>query len=397
MRSERGRSRSGGGEPGGRQPPLRIFVSYRRADTADAADHLFADLSTRIDWEVFMDIDSIDPGVDYSTVIEESVASCDVLLALIGKRWLAAADEKGRRRLEDPEDWVRMEIQAALDRDVRVIPILLQEAEMPSRDQLPTPLEGLPKRQAHEIDRTHWPDDVGRLEKALEKIHATKGQLAVQPAVSPKPDGPMDGTKRRQALTVGGALVGAVILSAVLVWWLVRDGSPPSNGASPEGESPGAQQPVAGAVYSGETDQGEPMHFRVWLDGRSIRDLTVPLMGECSDGGPFTSTYRQGEATGFVITGGILSGSSSISGVSGEIVSGIFRLHATFEDSGRTAKGVVSEHAEIRTVPRVTRPKSDSRPLQRGDSERWLVLMTSEGLVFSEAVPRTTQPRGHTT
>lgn len=242
MRSERGRSRSGGGEPGGRQPPLRIFVSYRREDTADAADHLFADLSTRIDWEVFMDIDSIDPGVDYSTVIEESVASCDVLLALIGKRWLAAADEKGRRRLEDPEDWVRMEIQAALDRDVRVIPILLQEAEMPSRDQLPTPLEGLPKRQAHEIDRTHWPDDVGRLEKALEKIHATKGQLAVQPAVSPKPDGPMDGTKRRQALTVGGALVGgSSFLRCSCGGWCAmvphRPTGPPQKASRPERNS----------------------------------------------------------------------------------------------------------------------------------------------------------------
>jgi hypothetical protein len=71
-------------------------------------------------------------------------------------------------------------------------------------------------------------------------------------------------------------------------------------------------------------------------------------MGECSDGGPFTPTYRQGEATSFIITGGILSGSSSVRGVSGKIVGGIFRLDERFEDSGRIARGTVSEHAEIR-------------------------------------------------
>jgi hypothetical protein len=107
-------------------------------------------------------------------------------------------------------------------------------------------------------------------------------------------------------------------------------------------------EPIAGAIYSGETDQGESMLSRVYVDGRSIRDLTVPLMGECSDGGPFTSTYRQGEATSFVITGGNPSGSSSIHGVSGEIVGGIFRIDARFEDSGHTARGTVNEHAEIR-------------------------------------------------
>ena len=116
----------------------------------------------------------------------------------------------------------------------------------------------------------------------------------------------------------------------------------------PEGRPSRVSKPVSGAIYSGTTAQAEPLHFRVYVDGRTIRDLTVPLMGECSDHGPFTTTYRQGEAESFVITGGIASGGSSVRGLTGEIVGGIFRITARFEDSGRTARGTVSEHAKTR-------------------------------------------------
>jgi hypothetical protein len=124
------------------------------------------------------------------------------------------------------------------------------------------------------------------------------------------------------------------------------DSQPP---ATRDEEVQEARPPVADAVYSGQTAQSQDMHFQVWVDGRTIRDLTVPLEGKCSDGGPFTSTYRQGTAKTFVITGGILSGSSSIHGRTGEIVGGIFRISGRFHgDSGRMIKGTVSEHAEIR-------------------------------------------------
>jgi hypothetical protein len=111
-----------------------------------------------------------------------------------------------------------------------------------------------------------------------------------------------------------------------------------------------ARRPVPDAVYSGTTAQGNDMHFQVWVDGRSLRNLTVPLEGECTDGGPFTSTYRQGGvARTIVITGGILSGYDTIHGATGEIVSGIFRISGRFHgDSGGMVTGQVSEHAEIR-------------------------------------------------
>jgi hypothetical protein len=153
-------------------------------------------------------------------------------------------------------------------------------------------------------------------------------------------------TLTRLSVIVG--MIASLVGIAAAFGLLGGDGdSQPSAGRTQDGTTPTASKPVAGAVYSGKTDQGESIHFRVYVDGRTLRDLTVPLMGECSDGGPFTSTYRQGEATSFIITGGVLSGSSSIRGVTGRIVGGIFRLDARFEDSGRVARGTVSEHAKI--------------------------------------------------
>jgi hypothetical protein len=149
-------------------------------------------------------------------------------------------------------------------------------------------------------------------------------------------------------ISVITGIIASVVGTLAVLGIVGRDGDdsqPPSTQGEEVAE---ARPPVPGAVYSGRTDQGKDMHLRVYVDGRSIRDLTVPLEGECSDGGPFTTTYRQGSAT-FVITGGILSGSSTVTGVTGEIVSGIFRIYARFQgESGRTVKGTVSEHAEVR-------------------------------------------------
>jgi hypothetical protein len=155
---------------------------------------------------------------------------------------------------------------------------------------------------------------------------------------------------KQLTLTRLSVIVGMIasLVGIAAAFGLIGGGGDGSTGGAEDTTTPAASKPLAGAVYSGKTEQGEPMHFRVYVDGRTIRDLTVPMMGECSDGGPFTTTYRQGAATSFVITGGILSGSSSVHGVSGRIVGGIFRLYARFEDSGRTASGTVSEHADIK-------------------------------------------------
>jgi hypothetical protein len=93
----------------------QIFISYRREDTAGHAGRLYDRLHDRFPQnKIFMDVDTIDPGMDFGAAIEASVSSCDVLIAVIGKRWLTSADEEGRRRLDHPEDFVRREIATAL-------------------------------------------------------------------------------------------------------------------------------------------------------------------------------------------------------------------------------------------------------------------------------------------
>jgi len=106
--------------------PGRIFMTYRREDTAYPAAWLFDRLAGHFGRDqVFKDIDSIELGDDFVEVITAAVGSCDALLALIGDRWLSSTDRDGQRRLDDPGDFVRLEIEAALARDVRVIPILV--------------------------------------------------------------------------------------------------------------------------------------------------------------------------------------------------------------------------------------------------------------------------------
>ncbi|HEY3477235.1 MAG TPA: toll/interleukin-1 receptor domain-containing protein, partial [Anaerolineales bacterium] len=109
-----------------------IFLSYRRLDSEGYAGRLFDRLSAHFGKRnLFMDVVAIDAGVDFAQELEEAVQKCDVLLALIGPQWLTVKDAQGKPRLEDPGDYVRLEIATALARDIRVIPVLLQGTSMP--------------------------------------------------------------------------------------------------------------------------------------------------------------------------------------------------------------------------------------------------------------------------
>src|SRR3954454_18329783 len=106
-----------------------IFISYRREDSIAYAGRLYDRLQAHFgDEQVFMDIDTLRPGEDFVEAIQRTVASCDALVAVIGRSWLMAQDQKGQRRLDDPEDFVRLEIAAALERGIRVIPALVGNA-----------------------------------------------------------------------------------------------------------------------------------------------------------------------------------------------------------------------------------------------------------------------------
>jgi TIR domain len=148
--------------------PRKVFLSYRREDSAAAAgrlsDRLVAELG---DGNVFMGVDGIALGADFVKRLIEEVACCDTLLAVIGPRWLDVIDEAGDRRLDDPNDFVRVEIAAALQRDIPVIPILLDGTKIPRVDRLPPDLKHLSRRNGLDVRQASFHSDVGRLIREL--------------------------------------------------------------------------------------------------------------------------------------------------------------------------------------------------------------------------------------
>jgi hypothetical protein len=148
---------------------FRIFLSYRRDDTSGHAGRLSDRLSDHFgEDQLFMDINTITPGEDFVDAIEAAISSCDVLIAVIGRNWLDATDPSGKRLLDNPEDFVRIEIAAALKRNIRVIPVLVDSASMPRSEQLPDTLVKLARRNAIELSGVRWKHDVGRLIEAIE-------------------------------------------------------------------------------------------------------------------------------------------------------------------------------------------------------------------------------------
>ena len=124
----------------------RIFISYRRDDSAGYAGRIYDRLRALFpDTQIFMDVDTIGLGVDFAQEIDKAVGKCDVLLAIIGPRWLDALDDEGRRRLDNPDDYVRLEIGTALERNIYVIPVLVEGSTLPQLAELPSTLKGLRK------------------------------------------------------------------------------------------------------------------------------------------------------------------------------------------------------------------------------------------------------------
>ena len=149
----------------------RIFISYRRGDATIYAGRLYDALSARAgEDDVFMDVDALEPGVDFVEHIEREVGSCEILVALIDRGWVDVTDAEGRRRLEDPNDFVRLELSTGLARDIRVIPVLVQGATMPRADELPDDLKSLARRNALEIADLRWRHDFARLWEVVEKV-----------------------------------------------------------------------------------------------------------------------------------------------------------------------------------------------------------------------------------
>ncbi|PPK73936.1 TIR domain-containing protein [Methylobacter tundripaludum] len=152
-----------------------LFISYRREDCQGWVGRLAEAVKANFDETVlFLDIESIKPGDDFIEAIEIAVGSCALLLALIGPRWLSVVDKAGNRRLDDPKDFVRLEISIAISRKIRIIPILLGGATMPRPEDLPPELIFMARLQALELTDTRWEYDFEQLAKAIEKIIGTQ-------------------------------------------------------------------------------------------------------------------------------------------------------------------------------------------------------------------------------
>ena len=146
----------------------KIFISYRREDSIAWAGRLYDHLAGHFGAdEVFMDIGGIAPGEDFVRVLDGRIAESDVVIALIGPRWLTAADEHGRR-IDRADDFVRHELAAALRLGKRLIPVLVGGAPMPPDEDLPAVLAGLARCQAREVDDARFAYDVGELIRAIE-------------------------------------------------------------------------------------------------------------------------------------------------------------------------------------------------------------------------------------
>jgi len=159
-----------------------IFISYRRGDTAGHAGRLFDRLSSDFgSTQVFMDVVGIEPGLDFHRAIESAIAACDVLLVVIGRDWVTCTDATGRRRLEDVNDFVVLETITALERDVRVVPVLVEGATLPSEQELPDKLKPLLRRNAFELRDNRWNADVRALSEALKRTQGPRDARSARP------------------------------------------------------------------------------------------------------------------------------------------------------------------------------------------------------------------------
>jgi hypothetical protein len=149
----------------------RIFLSYRRDDSSGQSgrirDRLVRDFGSAY---LFMDVDGIPLGTDFVNRLNDEVAKCDVLLAVIGRQWIDLRDESGHRRLDNPNDFVRVEIGAALKRDIPLIPILLDGTRIPNDEMLPDDLKGLAARHGLDVRHATFHADLDRLVSELKRM-----------------------------------------------------------------------------------------------------------------------------------------------------------------------------------------------------------------------------------
>ena len=168
----------------------KIFINYRKDDSPWNSLALYQELIKYFPKEnIFKDFNTIEPGTDFVESIEEALESCDVLLVLLSEHWLEIKDKKGNIRINNPDDFVRIEIATALKRNIIVIPVLFDDAVLPQASELPDDLKKLARRQTIEIDKTRFEADTAKLVGTIKNVLAKKSDL---PPTEPPQTGPTD-------------------------------------------------------------------------------------------------------------------------------------------------------------------------------------------------------------
>ena len=273
-----------------------IFISYRRDDTEGEAGRLFDDL-VRVygDNSVFMDVAGINPGIDFRKAIEDNVATCGVLLAMIGPTWTTIANSAGHRRLDDANDFVRLEIGAALARDIAVIPVLVHNAKMPTPDVLPEDLKNLAYRNSVEITHERWNSDVQLLTNALQQYVSSSSYTSTEPVHAtvsvqlPPPNPP-----EKHAAAAQGSKTPLYAVIAVLValaagagiFFAVHGSHPASQASSPEAAAAPAESAPSSAAGPAAADTSAM--DGTWTNTRSMERNGLAKLIVSSSGGPLT-------------------------------------------------------------------------------------------------------------
>src|SRR5271166_2404351 len=232
--------KANGGQHG--SPMSGIYLSYRRMESAAYAGRLYDHLIRHFGrGSVFMDIGGIARGQEFPRAIESALNACEVVLVVIGNGWGSCTRQDGRRRLDDPNDWVRLEVAAALHRNVLVVPVLVEGARLPDPACLPEELRPLCQRHACELSDLRWSFDVGELVRDLEKVVRSPRGFKV-PGVKDK----------RLRWFVGGAIILALLLGMAFVWQTVFQKAPQVQNDTVRSSQPKVtESPVATGMIPG--------------------------------------------------------------------------------------------------------------------------------------------------
>ena len=285
-----------------------VFISYRREDSSGYAGRLFDILSTHFGREnTYMDLDSIMGGDNFETVIEEKISQCDVLLAVIGERWLTSTGGNGSRRLDMAGDFVRLEIAKALERGVRVIPVLVGGATMPHQDDLPNDLRPLSFHQAMDLRDAHFHADA---EQLMDELNNTVPSITGRPRKL---------KSNRLALAVSSVLAVAVIVGGILVFRQMKPAAHPN----PDSADQKRYAPADGAVPSAQA-----------VNPIATDKSVSPDKGSANVNGKWKATVKYDwpgvvydETFHFEVAGSELSGTASLLGVDRGIFDGKIEGH----------------------------------------------------------------------